>query len=33
VNGYLVGRNLAKVMTMEFEELADKIIGRAYRGS
>ncbi len=31
MNGYLVDHNLANVLTMEYEELTEKIIGCAYR--
>ncbi len=31
MNGYLVDHNLVKVLTMEYEELTEKIIGCAYR--
>ncbi len=31
MNGYLVDHNLAKVLTMEYEESTEKIIGCAYR--
>ncbi len=33
MNGYLVDHNLVKVLTMEYEELTEKIIGCAYRVS
>ncbi len=31
MNGYLVDHNLVKVLTMEYEELTEKIIGCTYR--